>query len=286
MVINREFFVRGWLPAGLVINARLLTTTAAGSAMAVMKPVINPSPNSAWTTDQVQLVFPVEQATSDTAIVLVDPFEDGALALLPLGRWFGSGTPYILATNTWYEGRVRAVSGADVMSIRIDAQVSPKYYSRNSGLPAKDVSIRAMACHLIPGRRTQRALLLDDRSLTTTDLGYAPRVLVEDKSVTARLMDVVLMSGVSFAGMRTAYTEPDGGQFAHFIQCELTAGKLASQDPTYVGIIPNGRYGSPNLYYLRQDKIVDIAGDMTSVDMYVGAVSIGSGAEDQVVHYN
>lgn len=286
MVINREFFVRGWLPAGLVINARLLTNSTPMSNLAVLKPVINPVPGSSWPSEQNQLMFPVDQATSDIAIVLVDSLEESSLALLPLGKWYGPGTPYILAVNTWYEGRVRLISGSDVMAVRIMAEVAPKYYSDYQDTSAKDVSIRTMACHHLEGRNTAQILALDDQSLTTNELGYAPRVSAGDAEMPARVLNSFALSNVSFAGLRTAYADSTPSSAVRYIQCLVTAGNIAGQKPKYVGLVPNGSIGRQKFYTVRQDKITGAVTDIVKIDTVLGTISHSGRGDDQIVHYN
>lgn len=286
MVINRELFVRGWLPAGLVINARLLTNSTPMSNLAVLKPVINPVPGSAWPSEQAQPVFPIEQATDDTAIVLVDPFETSTLALLPLGKWYGPGTPYILAVNTWYEGRVRLVSGSDVMAVRITAEVSPKYYSDYKNTSALDVSIRTMASYHLMGRTTEQVLALDDRMIAYGELGYAPKVSVSGKEVAARVLNLLSLSNVSFAGMRTAYSSSSPSSACRFVQCSVTAGKIAGQNPKFVGLIPSGKLGKQKFYVIGQDKIAAEMADIVAPDTTMGTVARGHCDGEQIVHYN
>lgn len=286
MVTNREFFVRGWLPAGLVINARLLTNSTPMSNLAVLKPVINPVPGSSWPSEQSRLMFPVDQATDDIAIVLADPFEESSLALLPLGKWYGPGTPYILAINTWYEGRVRLISGSDVMAVRLMAEVAPKYYSDYRNTSVKDVSIRSMACRHLEGRNTTQILALDDQSLTNNELGYAPRVSVGDVETPARVLNSLTLSNVSFAGMRTAYADSTPGSASRYIQCSITAGHIAGQNPKFVGLVPNGSLGRQKFYTIHQDKLTGVASDMVKPDSVFGTVAHAERGSEQIVHYN
>lgn len=285
MVINREFFFRGWLPAGLVVNARLLSSAPNRTRQAVMKPILCPVPGAGWPIDQPFPVFPIDQANGDTAIVLVDPMPQSALALLPLGAWYGDGTPYVLGMNTWYEGRIRTISGADVMAIRIVAAATPRFYSNYAGLEQKDVSVVSMACHLIVGRRTEQVLAVDANDLTSNELGYRPMVTSGSDQLPARVFDVLEASTASFAGMRVGYEEQNAGSAKHYIQCVITDGKYPGKTPDFIGILATPKLGKQKFYSLLASSVQAVDEDIASPGYSHGTVARGR-SDEQVVHYN
>lgn len=288
MVINREFFFRGWLPAGLVINARLLSSAPSRTNQAVMVPIICPVPGSGWEIDQPSPTFPIEQATADTATVLVDPIPNGTLAVLPLKEWFGDGTPYILGVNTWYEGRIRVVTGSDVMAIRIIAAGSPKLYSAYSGLDAKDVSVVMMPCHHIVGTNTKQVLAADSGGVAMEELSYPPMITAGSESVPARVLDVLETTTASFAGMQTGFLELNPGTGINYIQCRITDGKYLGQVPNFIGIVANPKLGRQKFYNFRVGEIAKVADEVSKVsstEHNYGTIAYGAGG-DQVVHYN
>lgn len=286
MVINREFFFRGWLPAGLLINARLITRATSSTGQAVLKPILNPLPGSGWRVDQPRPVFPVDQATNDTAIVLVDPFPDGTIALLPLGEWYGSGTPYLLGINTWYEGRIRTVSGSDVMGVRLLAGSARNYFSDNNDAVEKDVAAVRMPCHHIIGRHTEQILMIDAADATLGTLGYAPIIALGENNMQSRLINRVALSAASFAGTRTIYATSDSSADpVPFIQCEAVDGKFIGKAPDFVGIVIRLDAGDQKFFYLSDMMITGIVEDLNKSNPLIGTVAI-SEAADQVVHYN
>lgn len=288
MVINREFFFRGWLPAGLVINARLLSNAPSRTKQAVMVPILCPVPGAGWDIDQPSPVFPIEQATADTAIVLADPISCGTLALLPLKDWFGDGTPYMLGVNTWYEGRIRVITGSDVMAIRIIAAATPTFYSAYSGLDAKDVSVVMMPCHHITGPNTAQVLAADSGSVAMTEPSFPPIITQDSQDIPARVLDVLELTDASFAGMQVGYTELNPGTSCNYIQCRITDGRYLGATPDYIGIAAKPSQGRQKLYEFSVGEIMKVASGMfrpSSTEHNYGTVSYGSRG-DQVVHYN
>lgn len=286
MVINQEFFFRGWLPAGLLINARLITTAPPRTGQAVLKPIINPIPGAGWPIDQPLPVFPVEQATDTTAIVLADPLLDGTIALLPQGRWYGSGTPYVLGLNTWYEGRVRIITGSDVMAVRIMAPSVLNYYSNYDGLSEKDVAASLMACRHITGRSTEQVLLPDGDLKAASTIAFAPTVTIMGNEIPARVMSRVSVTPASFAGVRKVYSELNVGATLPFLQCEITDGKIiGGAKPKYVGMVLSPQTGAQKFFSLSNEGIIDVIGVITGREVAIGTVAISTIA-DQVVHYN
>lgn len=288
MVINREFYFRGWLPAGLVLNARLIEQTTSDN-FPVMIPVLNPYPGRGWSIDQPQPVFPVTQATSQKAILLKDPFPEAAIVLLPLAEWMGSGSPMILAFNTWYEGRIQEVSGADLMSIRLRASASRKYYSYYSGLSSQDVAISTLPAKLIVGKSCETTLFVDTSAATMeSELGIAPQVSVASMSVPCRLMHVVTTGSINTAGMAEGFKELNPGLARNFIQCKISSGRpeLVGEYKYFgIGSKPDTRI--QNFYTVAASEIVEsITEDGLDKEGIRAVVAKGSADDEQVVHYN
>lgn len=283
MVINREFFFRGWLPAGLLVNARLCTSPSSDGSLGA-RPLLNPSPESAWPAQQPPIAFPVTQATDDKAILLVDALPDGAIAMLPLEAWYGSGSPYLLATNTWYEGRIREVSGEDVMSVRIHPAVAPlQYYSYYSGLEHPDVMLYPLPCRWIPGvRRDVRAF--KDANSKLAEIGYVPTVAVDDTNVPLPILDVKKIESVDLAGMRMAYSSQSPAGEAHFIECEFQASP--EMPIKFVGLIASVNANVQNFYSVSKDSIAaKFTGPGLIKTQTISVLSTG-GHDEQVLHYN
>lgn len=280
-------FFRGWLPAGLLINAKLITKSPARTGQVVLKPVLNAVPGAGWPVDQPQPVFPVEQATNDTAIVLADPLSDGTIALLPLGSWYGSGSPYLLGLNTWYEGRIRVVSGDDVMSVRLLAATRGNYYSdSDDSIAVKDVAAARMACRHIIGRHTEQILAPDGGMLVPTTMGWPPMVNVSGDDVPARVVNKVTVTGASFAGTRTIYAENNASANpVPFIQCAVADGTVTDTTIKYFGIVLRLDAGTQKFYSIGSEGIMEEVSDINKTDCSIGTVAISEAAE-QVVHYN
>lgn len=284
MVINREFFFRGWLPAGLLINARLITNSSKRGEM-VLRPVLNPSQDSSWPDQQPPIVFPVSQATDSKAILLKDGVSEGTIAMLPLGDWYGPGTPYILAVNTWYEGLIQEVSGGDVMAIRIIQAFTLNYYSR-PGIDKPDVSLATFPCRWIRGWRGEKRAFKDTGS-QLAEMGYVPRVTEGDKAVPLPVLDVLRLRTAHLAGMRMARPQPSPTGNVHYVQCEITSG-MQSPDPdvNYYGIVGSVNPNVQNFYTVGGDSIVSKISDVGLVrTQNIGALSVPTN-DDQVIHYN
>lgn len=287
------------MPAGLLVNARLLSTAPKSSSpnALVVTPIINADPSIGWFDGQPRPVFPVEQATNDTAIILSDPLPEGTIVLLPLGQWTGPGTPYLLAVNTWYEGRIRTVSGDDVMSVRLTVAGVPRYYSDYDAEAVLDEDVIAisMPCHHITGVHTERILVADAKGITLNKqavVGLPPMVAGQDKDVPARLVDKVALSKASFAGLRRIYLEQTGslGDTYIFYQCAITDGKLNDNSGVkYVGFTLSWDDSERPFYFLSAEGISEqckeelTVSDVTS--KVIGAIAVDT-VTDQIVHYN
>lgn len=296
MVINREFFFRGWLPAGLVLNARL-NESSPGDNFPVLKPVINPTPGRSWPEKQPSPIFPVEQATDEQAILLADSFPEGALVMLPLGGWYGKGTPCILATNTWYEGRIQLVTGADVMAVRLLPIQRRAYFTsaeeaaKPDGVP--DVTVVAMASYYIPGRTRYQALFVDESESTMTELGYPPMIGPSDSQMPARVMDYFSVTQIHVAGLRGAYEKENPSTELRYIQCSVVDGSMASIDSqsyAYIGLIPISTW-VVQAFYSVQLNVITASKQLKNLldpdsEEVLAVVANGSAGSDQVVHYN
>lgn len=252
-----------------------------------MVPLLNPAPGSNWSVYQPSPVFPVTQANDNTAVLLKDPFPETAIVLLPLDQWYGSGTPFILAFNTWYEGRIQEVTGSDVMAIRLVMAGNRDYYSYYSGLEAPDVKLRPLPCTVIPGKSRRQCMMLDDGMLTVYEKGYLPTVQVSDQEAYAHITEPLDIQNMSVAGMVSAYASLSPGAERHYIRCQVTDG--ASKVPSsakYVGlatkvdpkICPFYTYEVSALTGLAEPDALDAKGS------FCAPVPFTTG--ESVVHYN
>lgn len=285
MVINREFFFRGWLPAGLLINARLATNSSA-SGETVLRPVLNSSPESSWPAQQPPIVFPVSQATDSKAILLKDALSEGTLAMLPLGDWYGPGTPFILAINTWYEGRIQEVSGGDVMAIRISKAFTLSYYSYYSGIEAPDVRLATLPCKWIQGAASEKRAFKDSKA-QLAEIGYVPTVADSDQEVPLPVLDIMRIRTIHLAGMRIAFPAQSPSNSVHLVQCEIVAGKQQpSPDVKFYGIVGSADPNVQNFYSVRGADIdAKISGTDLIQSRTIGALSLAT-TDEQIVHYN
>lgn len=295
MIINREFFFRGWLPAGLVVNARLLSSSS-DDGTAVLKPIINPAKGAGWPDHQPAPVFPIEQADGESAIVLVDEFPEGALVMLPLGQWYGSGTPFILGINTWYEGRIRVVSGSDVMAVRLIANQRRFYYSSagsGPGVPATpDVCVTAMPAKFIGGSGTSRDVFLDVNEITRAlEMGCAPKTIYESYPYDSWPMQYLQLLPVHVAGMRVGFEDKSSGGERAYVQCQVVDGIVEGGPSTsyaFVGIIPVAIATIQPFYRLYQGDISEALSNKNLLDPeseQVIGVAIHHGG-DGVIDYN
>lgn len=287
MIINREFFFRGWLPAGLVINARLLTDTPESTALPVLKPIINPYPGNGWPTHQPSPVFPIDQATAETAIVLADPLAEGTVVMTIFPEWMGAGSPFILAVNTWYEGRIRSISGSDVMGVRLMPSASEDYYSYYSAESVKDIRVYNMPCRHILGRNTDQVMLGDPDGISV-DLGMPPTVTFDGAPMAAQLADVLHLTSVSFAGMLSAYSDTNPGTETKVIQCSIEGGRRPGDPIKKVALACAPKVGRQKFFTIADGMLinqnVDVirqAGDLITLSRSKSLVGT-----EQVVHYN
>lgn len=285
MVINREFFFRGWLPAGLLINARLISSSSEHGET-VLRPVLNASPESSWPSQQPPIVFPVSQATDSKAILLKDAVSEGTLVMLPLGDWYGPGTPFILAINTWYEGRIQEVSGEDVMAVRISKAFTLSYYSYYSGVATPDVRLATLPCKWIQGVASEKRAFKDD-SHQLTEVGYVPLVTDGEQEVPLPVLDIMRIRTIHLAGMRLAFQSQSPSKSVHVVQCDIVSGKQQpSQDVKYYGIVGSVDPNIQNFYSVANDGI---SAKISGVDLIqartVGALSLVT-SDEQIVHYN
>lgn len=285
MVINREFFFRGWLPAGLLINARLITSSS-DRGETVLRPVLNPSPESSWPAQQPPIVFPVSQATDTKAILLKDPLPEGTLAMLPLENWYGPGTPFILAINTWYEGRIQEVSGGDVMAVRISKAFTLSHYSYYSGLEAPDVRLATLPCKWIPGAVSEKRAFMDSNS-QLAEIGYVPTVSAGDQEVPLPILDIMRIRTVHLAGLRIAFQTQSPSSNEHFVQCEIIAGKQKpSPDVKFYGLLGSIDPNVQNFYMVSAANIsAKLSGTGLIKPQNIGTLSVTM-TDEQVVHYN
>lgn len=288
MIINREFFFRGWLPAGLLINARLLTDAPKGTATPVLKPIINPIPGAGWPTHQPAPTFPVEQATSDTAIVLADPLPEGSIALTITPDWTGDGTPYILAVNTWYEGRIRSISGEDVMGVRLMPSAYEDYYSYYSAGSSKDVRVYNMPCRHMLGRGSEQVLLVDPQLKAVDELGYPAQVSTHGEDLLARVVNLLQTNSVSFAGMTSVYKETNPGTETHVILCSIEDGRRPNAPITKVALAIAPKAGRQKFYSISDGHVINEVVDVVRTGGTFATVARSKSymGADQVVHYN
>lgn len=296
MVINREFFFRGWLPAGLVINARLLVSPSSDGTP-VLRPVINPVPGRSWDANQPKPSFPVDQATETQAIILTSDFQEGALVMLPLGQWYGKGSPFILAANTWYEGKIQTVSGDDVMAVRLVANQRRDYFSsseeaaKEGGQP--DITATALVAHYIPGSNTRQALFSDDGRITMSyEKGFPTSAFMDGVSMAARVMDFFDLTPLQVAGLRGAYAKENPSTELRFIQCDLVNGNpptSSGKQFDYFGIFPMATWVSQAFYLVEH---FSIAGTLESKNLLdpdseptLAVVSMGK-VGDQITFMN
>lgn len=295
MIINKEFFFRGWLPAGLVINARLLLT-APDDGYATLKPIINAQASFRWPTAQPNPTFPIDQADSANAILLKDPFPDGALVMLPTGDWYGSGTPYVLAANAWYEGRIQSVSGSDVTATRIVIGEDKSYYW-TLGYPDPrvdpDICVANLPCRYIPGKAVNRALLIDEGGSTNSEFGITPTVTLSGVEKPCRLMDIIKLSPIHTFGMDRAFIEDQQPDYiCSYLRCDIVAGKLTGTPLTKYdryGVSPVPKTAVQTFYTVMPNVINGSFEDMNVLLSLPGGAAfavVASSGDDQLVHYN
>lgn len=285
MVINREFFFRGWLPAGLLVNARLITVPSEHGET-VCRPILNPSPETSWPSQQPPIVFPVSQATDTKAILLKDALPESTIAMLPLGDWYGPGTPFILAINTWYEGRIQEVSGSDVMAVRLSKAFTLNYYSYYSGISTPDVKLATLPCAWVQGA-TRDCRAFKDGSSVLSELGYEPTVSADGQEVPLAILDIKQLRTIHVAGMRMAFQTQSPSQNVHFVQCEIVAGSTQpSPDVKFYGFLGSVDPNIQNFYTVSGDSISAKLSDVDLIKSHTLGVIASRATNDQVVHYN
>lgn len=307
MVITKEFYFRGWLPAGLVINSRLLTSQPDADT-AVLTPIINSDPGTTWPVHQPRPIFPIAQATDVSAIVLKDPIPESTLVMLPLGDWYGPGTPYILAINTWYDGRIQSVTGGDVSAVRILMTETHLYLSMTEMDPGNlpDVCVGEMPARILVGKRGKSALFSDPSGMTVfgSVLGWFPRVKEGKEDVVARYMKYLSIKQAHTAGLAMGVLRDPGfesnDQPDCYLKCALVGGQVTPPSGAgkihYYGIVPVARQSVQPIFYVGGGG-VNYEIQASAVDGYPNLLSMSRLSEsalsvvdeygdDQVVHYN
>lgn len=298
MIITKEFYFRGWLPAGLVINARLLSDSPADGAP-VVRPVINSSPGSSWPGYQPRPVFPIPQATSTSAIILKDPLPESTLAFLPLGDWYGPGTPYMLAVNTWYDGRIQSISGGDVPSVRLILSTIQLYMRSEESDPGllPNTCVGSMPACILPGVNRQSALFIDEARVTMAQhvFGTPPAVTMQSQEEFARYMDYLLIKPYHTAGLPAGV--PKGGEpdaFAYYLGCNLVAGQVTKPegagDIKYYGIVPVCKEDVQPIFFatsvgVQGAAFMEPVNLLKPMDPMALAV-VNTTGDDQLIHYN
>lgn len=303
MVITNEFYFRGWLPAGLVINSRLISAPLSKpyGSVPVLTPIINPCPDSSWGMHQPSPVFPISQATDTRAIVLKDPIQESTLVMLPSGDWNGPGTPYILAINTWYDGRIQTISGEDTPAVRLILSNPHLYLNSTEAEPGDpaDTVVGEMPAYFLKGAHGRSELFVDATNQTSDVPGFAPRVTIEGEELPARCMQCLVVKPAHTAGTAVgllkdpAYAE--SMEYSHYIRCSLDGGKVVPPEGAgqvkYYGIMPVSRKHVQPIFAVRQSQIeISWAGQPISLlSSSITAMPIGvidTYGEDKVVHYN
>lgn len=307
MVITKEFYFRGWLPAGLVINSRLLSSQPDDDT-AVLTPIINSDPGTTWPIHQPKPVFPIAQATDVSAIILKNPFPETTLVMLPLGDWYGSGTPCILALNTWYDGVIQIISGDDVPAVRLIMTQTHLYLSMTEMDPGSlpDVCVGEMPARVIVGSRRSSALFADPSSYVSGAgvLGLSPQVTMPDGELSTCLMTWLTVKQAHTAGLAQGVPRDPGLEDQSspdcFLRCNLVGGKvtppvgagkihyyglmpiaLKSVQPMFlVGGMGNFSEVGPSL----AETHSNILSSTVISDWSIAVVGVSQ--EEQVIHYN
>lgn len=252
----------------------------------MLRPVLNPSPESSWPAQQPPIVFPVSQATESKAILLKDALPEGTIAMLPLENWYGPGTPFILAVNTWYEGRILEVSGGDVMAVRISKAFTLNYYSYYSGIETPDVRLATLPCKWIPGTAGEKKAFKDGSSVVA-ELGYIPRISAGESEVPLPILDVMRIRTIHLAGMRIAFPDKSPANSAHFVQCEIAASnQQPSQNIKFVGLVGSVDPNVQNFYSVTGDGVTAKISDVSLIQTRNAGVLSMPATDEQVIHYN
>lgn len=298
MVITKEFYFRGWLPAGLVINSRLLDDTPA-EGVPVLRPIINSRPGSSWPMYQPRPAILISQATAISAIILKDPLPESTLALLPLGDWYGPGTPYVLAINTWYDGRIQYVSGGDVPSVRIILSDIHLYLMAGELDPGSlpDTCVGAMPARILPGANQNSALFVDAGMETASPhtYGMMPMIPADTDSQPARYMNYLMIKPSHTAGL--AYGMPKGSgpdQNEYFLECDLVSGRATPPEGAgkinYYGIMPICKEEVQPISLVGSTAVMGAAWtEPANLLMPMGPLAlayVNTTGDDQLIHYN
>lgn len=302
MIITNEFYFRGWLPAGLVINSRLLDDTPA-EGVPVLRPIINSRPGSSWPMYQPRPAILISQATDTSAIVLKDPLPESTLAYLPLGDWYGPGTPYLLAVNTWYDGRIQIISGGDVPAVRIILDNIHLYQMAGELDPGSlpDTCVGAMPACILLGTNNTSALFVDAGmiSMSPKTYGMTPMVAMKQMEpptdVPARYMSYFSIKASHLAGL--AYGVAKGGEPTNhesFLECELVSGRVTVPEGAgkvnFYGIMPVAQELIQPIYVVGSQSIQALLTEepenLLQVQDPLALAIVNDRGDDQLIHYN
>lgn len=209
MVIISTIRVRGILPAGLVLNARLDTTP--GSAQRInFVPVLNAGMSSLYATVPTA---PVPQATPQTALfasgTFLAPFVAASLAHY-IGVYgqkdFTAQEPLLLLSNALFEGDIQVATGDDLITACISRQnaFSPAWFSDFQS-PAPDIVHVDFIAKLFPGRTSRLVPALDSDGVVTGAIPASYTPVGGGDAVPIYRMRSYNYSNLSWTGLRRCF---------------------------------------------------------------------------------
>jgi len=251
MVIISTIRVRGILPAGLVLNARL--DTAPGSAQRInFVPVLNAGMSSMYATVPTA---PVPQATPQTALFasgkFLAPFVAASLAHFEGEsgqRDFTAQEPLLLLSNAPFEGDIQVATGDDLVTVRISRvnDFTPTWFSDFQS-PAPDVVTVEFIAKLFPGQTSQLVPALDSDGVVSGAIPAPYTPLDGGDAVPIYRMRSYEYSYLSWLGLRRCYYATGSpGNRAFAVDMKAPSTLLSSDDRAYAfvafGSVPARTY--------------------------------------------
>jgi hypothetical protein len=224
MVVNQILNVRGWLPAGLVLNT-LLDTASRGDGKITCVPVLATGSSKSSDLDNDPSWIKVPQANASWAIQLRGKFLTPAL----LGALKGREAPLpedpcVLLANVMFDGEVMIVSGEELAISRIAVPRSgfvADLYSYYAGLESKDVvSKQIFAGAIMPEGAASIVVTDPDKKVTYIDASPISYALPGEEPVLAYTAKHASVRYMTFVGTGTAFTEQNYGSRLDVVSLE------------------------------------------------------------------
>lgn len=242
MVITSRVRVRGWLPAGMILNTRLDRKSLIPNG-ALLVPVINAGKSLA--------PFVGFQASDDTALAAVGQFLTD-VAAFALDGVASLGAPLMLARNTYFDGEIVSYTGEDTPKIALSV-LSDRPAVHYSYYTAEHPDVVDLRLQLFVVSTCRRAMLLLDPNHVLHD-AMLPVTYTQPgatEATAAHIMGIATFESRAREGMGRVYTSQSPATDAYTVLLRritgslVTGAKCVAADPSAVNAIS---WATPYIY--------------------------------------